>query len=143
MKEEHSFGVVPLKQEKNEWKLLLIFHRGGKHWGFPKGHKNPNESDIETAARELKEETGLDVVTFISESPYVEKYTFYKFQEKVSKTVSYFPALVAGDLSLQPEEILDARWLSFDTAIKHLTFEEAKAICRKVQKLLKENSTCS
>ncbi len=134
---ESSFGIIPLqKTAKGSVQVLLIFHKGGKHWSFPKGRKDPGETDLETALRELKEETGLDVEKLLSDTPYMESYTFYKFQEKVLKTVSYYPAFVTGELKLQPEEILDARWLPIGEAINHLTFKEAKAICQKVSELI-------
>jgi 8-oxo-dGTP pyrophosphatase MutT (NUDIX family) len=136
MKKEYSCGIVPLRQVGEEISVLLIFHKGGKHWGFPKGHKNPEETDLETAQRELKEETGLDLEVLLSEIPYVESYNFYKFHEKVQKTVAYYPAFVAGDLLLQAEEILDAKWLPLEEAIHCLNFKESKEICRQVVKLL-------
>jgi bis(5'-nucleosidyl)-tetraphosphatase len=136
MKREYSFGIVPLKQLENVSHVLLIFHKGGRHWSFPKGRKDPGETDLETAKRELKEETGLDVDVLLSDVPYVETYNFYKFHEKVHKTVAYYPALVVGDLCLQPEEILDAKWVPLKEAVHFLTFKEAKEICLQVSKLL-------
>ena len=134
---ESSYGIIPLRKIEGEnVQVLLIFHKGGKHWSFPKGRKDPGETDLETATRELKEETGLDIEKLLSDIPYVESYTFYKFQEKVLKTVSYYPAFVTGNLKLQPEEILDARWLPMQEAIRHLTFKEAKVICQKVSELI-------
>jgi 8-oxo-dGTP pyrophosphatase MutT (NUDIX family) len=94
MKIEHSCGIVPLKKEEGRVYVLLIVHKGGRHWGFPKGHKDPGETDLQTAERELFEETGLRITNWLSQEPYVETYTFYKFQHKVRKKVSYFPAFV-------------------------------------------------
>lgn len=136
MKQEHSCGIVPLKKEGSNIYVLLIVHKGGKHWGFPKGHKDPGESDQQTAERELKEETGLVISRFLSKKPYIETYTFYKFHQKTHKKVSYFPAFVEGDLVLQLDEIIDARWISIGQADQHLTFKEAKEICNKVITLL-------
>ncbi len=135
MRQEFSFGVIPLRKIEEGVSILLIFHKGGRHWSFPKGHQDPGETDLETASRELKEETNLDIVEYLSKDPYVESYTFYKLHEKILKTVSYYPAFVSGDLKLQPEEILDARWLSIEEALYRLTFKEAKAICQKVAEL--------
>ena len=136
IRKEFSFGVIPLQNTEKGTFVLLIFHKGGKHWSFPKGHKEPGETDLETASRELKEETGLDIERYLSEDPYMESYTFYSFHEKILKTVSYYPAFVKGDLKLQPEEILDARWLPIEEAVNQLTFKEAKVICQKVAELL-------
>lgn len=136
MKSEYSFGIIPLKQLEGVTHVLLIFHKGGRHWSFPKGHKDPEETDLETAKRELKEETGLDVALLLSDEPYRESYHFYKFHEKVHKTVVYYPALVEGELCLQPEEILDAKWVPLEKAVHFLTFKEAKEICLQVAKFL-------
>ena len=132
MIEEFSCGIVPLLQTEEGLRILLILHQKGKHWSFPKGHKDPGETDLETATRELKEETGLEIEKLIPDTFYTEQYTFYKFHEQVRKTVCYYPAFVKGTLELQVEEILEAKWLSISEAIQHLTFNEAKEICRKV-----------
>lgn len=140
MKIEHSCGIVPFKREGDSLKVLLIVHKGGKHWGFPKGHKNPGETDFETAKRELTEETGLTLVQCLSDEPYQEMYTFYKFRQKVRKIVSYFPAFVEGVLVLQAEEIVNSCWLPIDLACERLTFKEAREIFTKVIERLREQN---
>lgn len=134
-----SFGIIPLRQENGVWKVLLILHKEGTHWSFPKGKANPNESAIESAKRELKEETGLDLVELLNETPYVEQYQFRSKMDTVQKTVHYFPAIVSGTLTLQEEEIRDALWLSLPEAIEHLTFKEAKNICQLVIQRLQQS----
>lgn len=131
-----SFGVIPLIQEEGEWKVLLILHKEGSHWSFPKGKADPGETAQASAIRELKEETGLDVVKFLTEKPYVEQYQFRSKFDTIQKTVHYFPAIVSGTLALQEEEIRDARWLPLSEAIDRLTFKEAKNICTLVIKRL-------
>ena len=44
----------------NDNKVLIIKHKYG-HISFPKGHVEDNESEIDTAIREVKEETGIDI----------------------------------------------------------------------------------
>lgn len=134
--EEQSFGIIPLKQENGIWQLLLILHQGGRHWAFPKGHGNPGETAVESAKRELKEETGLDVDKFLQDDPLTERYQFYRKKEVVVKTVQYFPALVSGTLKLQAEEIRDAKWVPLKESTRHLTFREAKEMCHKLINML-------
>lgn len=43
-------------------KVLLLWHRKLSMWLPPGGHIDPNELPDEAAVREVKEETGLDVV---------------------------------------------------------------------------------
>jgi 8-oxo-dGTP pyrophosphatase MutT (NUDIX family) len=133
-----SFGIIPLKQDNGDWKVLLILHKEGSHWSFPKGKADPDEEAIHAAKRELKEETGLDVVQFLNEEPYVEQYQFRSKFDTIQKTVHYFPAVVSGVLHLQEEEIRDAIWLKLPEAIEHLTFKEAKNICQLVIQRLQQ-----
>ncbi|MBY0528857.1 MAG: NUDIX domain-containing protein [Rhabdochlamydiaceae bacterium] len=127
-----SFGIIPLMQDNGDWKVLLILHKEGSHWSFPKGKADPGEEAIDAAKRELKEETGLDVVQLLNDEPYVEQYQFRSKFDTIQKTVHYFPAVVSGTLQLQEEEIRDAIWLKLEEAIEHLTFKEAKNICHLV-----------
>lgn len=134
---EESFGVVPLKLEGEVWMVFLILHKQGRHWGFPKGKKQNGEDAKTSAIRELKEETNLDIVRFIQETPFIENYLFRKKGKKILKTVHYFPAVVSGELKLQPEEIRDGKWLPLKEAHQQLSFKEARSICDHVIHLLK------
>jgi len=135
--EEKSFGIIPLRQENGVWQVLLILHQGGRHWAFPKGHGNEGETALDSARRELKEETGLDIQELLQDSPLVERYQFHRKHEIVVKTVQYFPALVSGELKLQAEEIRDAKWVPLKESARHLTFKEAKEMCNKLVTFLK------
>ena len=56
MKDE-SFGTVPIRKN-GQIQVLIIKHKNGSFFSFPKGHKEKDETDKKAAARELKEETG-------------------------------------------------------------------------------------
>ena len=56
MKHEKSCGCIIIEDKK----VLLIKQTNGI-WGFPKGHVEENETELQTAEREVKEETNLDV----------------------------------------------------------------------------------
>lgn len=136
IEQEQSFGIIPLRRTGKEWEVLLILHLHGNHWSFPKGKMDPGESPKEGAVRELLEETGLEIDQFLSETPLVEEYSFSRRGKRVIKRVTYYAALVKGELRLQPEEIRQAKWLNIQTASDYLTFKEAKNICEQVKKLL-------
>jgi bis(5'-nucleosidyl)-tetraphosphatase len=131
-----SFGIVPFLNEEGTWKVLLILHREGNHWGFPKGKANPGETPLESATRELKEETGLVVTTVLRKEPMIEQYQFRRKKQFTVKTVQYFPALVQGSLDLQEEEIREARWLTISEALQQLTFREARHILQEFLRYL-------
>jgi bis(5'-nucleosidyl)-tetraphosphatase len=126
-----SFGIVPFLKKEGVWKVLLILHREGNHWGFPKGKANPHETPLESATRELKEETGLNVVQILRDHPMTEQYQFRRKKQFIIKTVQYFPAFVEGDLILQEEEIRDAKWMTIPEALQQLSFREARHILQE------------
>lgn len=127
-----SFGIIPFRKLKGKWQVLLIQHLNGQHWGFPKGRAEKTETAQETAARELKEETGLRVQQFLSQEPFTERY----YDQEKTKTVSYFPALVTGVLECQLDEIVQARWFGLDEAIKQISFPESQNIFKQARKHL-------
>lgn len=132
---EYSAGIVPVSNINNEWFLFLVQLKTG-HWGFPKGHTETHESLTQTASRELKEETGLDIEKYLSIPPYVVKYFFHREHKPIHKQVTYFPALVKGEISLQEDEIQDGRWVSLSEACTLITFEQEKSIAASVSSLI-------
>lgn len=132
---EHSFGVIPLRCKGGAWEVLLVKHTAG-HWSFPKGHPVLHEEPLATAQRELQEETGLVVEKFLSTDALRERYRYRREGKLVDKTVSYYPALVNGDVVVQEEELLEAAWFSLEKAHQTATFSEAKRLCREVSALL-------
>ena len=123
MKYEKSCGAVIFDGDK-----ILVLQQAEGHWGFPKGHVENNETEIETAIREIKEETNLDIE--INEKfRYSEKY----FPTKgIEKEVVYFIAKkVGGIIKPQEEEVQKIEWYNFENAIKRLTFKNSRKILRK------------
>ena len=127
---ETSYGVVPFQQFDGEWRVFLVQHRQG-HWSLPKGHIEPGESGLETATRELKEETGLDVERFLSFVSIDEQYQFKRGPVVVEKRVGYYPGLVHGKVTIQVAELKTGRWFSVEEAGKTLTFPEARRILQE------------
>ena len=54
-------GGIVVRRDGDEAQILLV-HRPRGDWTFPKGKAEPNESDEDTALREVEEETGLACV---------------------------------------------------------------------------------
>lgn len=129
MKFEKSCGAVIF----DEGKVLLIKQIAG-HWGFPKGHMEKKETEMQTALREVKEETNLDI-EIVDEHRYIED---YHPREGVRKVVVFFIAKkIGGEIKIQEEEVKDTEWLSPKDALERLTHESSKNILKEIMKKLK------
>lgn len=132
---ETSFGIIPLVFQNGRPYAFIVKKSHGNFWAFPKGHPEKGETlPIETAQRELKEETSLDVLEVYSEEPYKERYVFFKEEAKINKTVLLFVARTTTEYKIDYEEIIDAKWIPLDELDCHLTYEESKNIARQLKK---------
>lgn len=129
IRHEVSYGIIPLKMKNDIWYVLLVQLHAG-HWGFPKGHPNPHETPLETAQRELFEETGLKVNKLFSDQTLEESYVFKAYGDIIHKKVKYYTAQVEGKIKMMEEEIKDFKWVPLSEAADHVTFDQAKEICR-------------
>lgn len=55
---ESRAGLIAFDSDQKY--ILVVFGKEHNKWGLPKGKKNDDETDIQCAIRETKEETGLD-----------------------------------------------------------------------------------
>ena len=62
MMHEKSCGAIVYRKSHGNIEILLIKHVNSGHWSFPKGHVEGTETEVETAKREIKEETAIDVL---------------------------------------------------------------------------------
>jgi bis(5'-nucleosidyl)-tetraphosphatase len=135
--EDASFGIVPVFYSGKEILVFILRHLSG-YWGFPKGHPNPGETELETAKRELYEETQLEVDKLISDKLLQEKYSFRVEGKTIHKTVSYFIATVTSTHTvIDTTEAREGKWVDINEAPMHLTFKEAQRICRESCQILR------
>ncbi|MBS3114750.1 NUDIX domain-containing protein, partial [Candidatus Woesearchaeota archaeon] len=91
MGREKSCGAIVFKRLKDGIKYLLLHYEAG-HWDFPKGNQEKNEKDEQTAAREIKEETGIEDIEFVDEFRETINYFYKKGEETIYKEVVFFLA---------------------------------------------------
>lgn len=137
MKKEESFGIIPIfLNEKGTITFLLVQHATG-HWAFPKGHAHMGETEHMTALRELQEETGVSTATIVPHDPIKESYIYTFQKERRDKTVSYYIAQCADQkLTLNPKEISNAGWFTYEEAKKRITFDESKQTLESAKNIL-------
>lgn len=136
---ERSFGVIPVYRKDGQAYFLLIRHNSG-HWAFPKGHAEPSESEIETARRELREETGICDVTLHPEPVFEESYIKTAWndpRQTVTKVVRYFLGIVHDPrVRIQVAEIQDYKWATYDEAHAIITFDSSRRLLEQAAQVL-------
>lgn len=131
---EKSCGAVVYKKENDGLKFLLV-HQSNSHYSFPKGHTEKEETEIETALREIKEETNLDVEI---DTNFKKVITYLVESKNVLKDCVYFVATpISFDLKSQEGEIEECIWCSYDEIMEKLEFENSKEVFKEAYKYIK------
>ena len=107
IKKEKSCGAFILKNNK-----VLIVKQLNNTWSIPKGHIEGNEKEEETALREIKEETNLDV-EILNGFREVITYCPDKY-DTIKDVVVFLSKPISNDIVLQEEEISDYKWETLD-----------------------------
>jgi len=133
-----SAGGIVVRYEAGEPWLVVGSRRrerDGRTWTLPKGTPDAGETREETALREVREETGLQVrITGPLESI---EYTFVQSGTRIHKTVHYFMMEpTGGDLAGHDHEFEEVRWIRFDEAELMLTFETERALVAQAARRL-------
>ncbi len=134
MKFEKSCGVIIFTREENQIKYIIIQSINGIY-GFPKGHVEGSETEIETALREASEEVGL--MPNILDG-FRETVEYYIPSSDINKRVVYFVGECANqNIVYQKEELLSAELMCFEEAIKCFTHENNKELLIKAEAFIK------
>ena len=134
MEQEKSCGAVIFRKYHGNTELLLIKHTNGGHWSFPKGHVEPGETEAETARREIREETGLEVQIDTSFREVVS----YSPRKDTIKNVVYFLAWVKSrEIHPQPEEVSQVKWVEISLAPKWLNYDNDRQLVSRVKTIIK------
>jgi bis(5'-nucleosidyl)-tetraphosphatase len=134
--DERSAGFVLYSTDNGKRKYLLLRHRNGGHWGFPKGHIEAGESVIQAALRETLEETGITEVEPVSGLCEVISYRFHRGNASVLKETTYFLAYVAYSVPTISLEHTEAHWLTYHQARQRILFDDMRCILDKAEEFL-------
>lgn len=140
---DKAIGVIVYFEFPRSTKYLIVKHKKG-HWSFAKGHKEKDESSIQTARRELFEEAGIKEVEFLAKKILArEKYFFNdRNKSKVRKVVSYFIAKSGtSKIRIDNKEIINYKWCTLNAADRILTYKQSRKIIKKVDKLIKNKKS--
>lgn len=111
-----SCGVVIARRVDDDWLTLML--RAYHHWDFAKGIREDDEDSLQTALREVKEETGIDELSFEWGDRHFETGPYSK--GKVARYYLASTTQVDVVMGISPEtgepEHHEWRWVSFDEA---------------------------
>lgn len=133
--QERSCGAVVFTRESGEIRYVIIQNHDGIY-GFPKGHSEGNETEEETALREIREETGLRPCLL----PGFRWIDTYPLHEKpgVTKQVVYFAAEYSGQTPVPQESELSGIYLMpYREAWNALQFASARRILAGADRFLR------
>lgn len=131
-----SCGFVVFRENEGVNEYLLLHYPEG-HWDYAKGHVEEDENELETAKRELEEETGISDIEVVSGFATTISYTYQRGDDVHKKTVDFFLAKsLETDVRLSHEHH-DFVWLPFDQALEKLTFDNAKDVLIAAEAFLK------
>ena len=124
MKYEKSCGAV-VYRIRTDRLFFLIEHMKLGHTSIPKGHVEAGENERETALREVKEETGLDVALYDDFRTVDEHALAREGRPQDKKTNVYFLAEYRDqELVAQRSEVSEIVLMSFDEAMSCIQYEE-------------------
>jgi 8-oxo-dGTP pyrophosphatase MutT (NUDIX family) len=134
---ETSAGGVVFRRFGDGPRFLLI-RDPYENWGLPKGHVEGAETPVETALREVAEETGLTELYAAGELPTIDWY--FRDQGRLIHKFCHFFLVEspAGEPAPQEAEgITDCIWLPPAEAVRTITYENARGVLRAAAEALR------
>jgi 8-oxo-dGTP pyrophosphatase MutT (NUDIX family) len=132
MPSEFSAGGVVMNDD-HEIIVIVPTRRaadGSKVLALPKGHPDGEESPLQAALREVREEAGVqaEVVETLGEV----RYWYQRGGRRIAKVVEFFLLrYVSGDVEDHDHEVEQARWVSATEALETLTYAGERDMVRR------------
>ena len=138
MKREECRGAVVYKIQDGEL-LYLVEHMDRGHFSLPKGHAEGEETEEETALREIREETGLEVRLDTAFRHEIR----YSHAPGVRKHIVFFAAeALPGEMRNQEEEVTSLAWMDYEDAYRTVTYPEVRKVLKSAAAYLEEKYLC-
>lgn len=142
-REQVSAGGVAFRINDGKVEIAVIAVAPSLRWQLPKGLIDAGETEEIAALREVREEAGIEteLLTKIEtiEYWYVGDYSGERF--RFHKLVHFFLLkYLSGAVEDHDHEVVEARWVSADEALKMLAFKSEKEVVEKAVELIPEFS---
>lgn len=136
---ERSAGFILISDNSHTSdQSVLLLHYSSGHWDFPKGNIEIDETEMQAATRELKEETGIEIFTILPGFRHVLNYKYTKKSKLISKQVTLFLAATdINEVEISHEHI-GYQWMEINAAVDQLTYSNAKSALTSAINFLKD-----
>jgi tRNA nucleotidyltransferase (CCA-adding enzyme) len=131
---EKSAGFLIFRKENGVIRYLFLTNKG--RYDVPKGVKQPGESDLTAALRELKEETGIVSSRLIPGLKWSKHYFYTWGRDLVSKDVVYFLAETKDTKIRISDEHDGYSWLTKDEALARIRYKGLREILQDAEAAL-------
>ncbi len=131
MKHEKSCGAIVYRKWHGNTEILMIKHLRSGCWSFPKGHMEAGESEIQTAVRETKEETNIDIS--IDDPTFREAIEYSPRRDTMKEVVYFIGRATSFDAVPQAEEISEIRWFEIGRVASLLVYDNDRLIVNRVK----------
>lgn len=133
--DEKSCGIVLFRERGGKREYLVLKYPGG-HFDFVKGHVEGEETEHQTATRELLEETGIADVKYIKGYREEITYVYKKNGEMSNKLVVFFLGKTEMKEVKLSHEHLEFMWMPYEDARQKTTHDNARNLLDKAEKFL-------
>ena len=122
----------------NEQIYVALLKDKDNNWVLPKGHIKEGESLVETAIREVLEETSIK----LKAENLVDKigdFTYFSNLENSDKNIKAYLFKISKYQKIVPlekENFIKGHWLALEDAINKVTYQEQKEVLQKVSKYI-------
>ncbi len=103
---------------------------GSRVRALPKGHPDGDETPVEAALREVREEAGVNAE--LIESLGEVRYWYHRGGRRIAKAVEFFLLrYVDGDVADHDHEVESARWIPLEEAVEVLSYSGERDMVRR------------
>ena len=130
-KQEKSCGAVVYNPKKHSFLIIKMLNG---NWGFPKGHTEDQETDIQTAIREVTEETGINIEIL---DGFKKSIKYIPFPEVLKKVIFFIGITEEEKVTIDRDEIEDYMWCSYEEALKMITYKPQRDVMESSLQFIK------
>lgn len=130
-----SAGGVVHRSIDGRVQIALVHRRAPVLWALPKGTPDAGETTEETALRETREETGLEVE--IEARLQSIRYFFVRGTTRFHKTVHFFLMRpIGGSLDVHDAEFDEVRWMDLSEALAIMNHATERSVVEEAAALI-------